>query len=50
MLVVVTDAVKSRGSTFAGVARSFVVVRTAAGYGAGSGHAGTGTVVATVSA
>ena len=49
MLVVVSSAVAQSGSNISGTVAGFVIVKTDAGYDASPGHAGTGTVVATIS-
>jgi len=48
MAVIVTSSSAKSGSTVSGTIAHIVVVKTNAGYDANPGHAGTGTVVATV--
>jgi hypothetical protein len=48
MAVLVTSGASKSGSTISGNTVSIVVVKTNAGYASNPGHAGTGTVVATV--
>jgi hypothetical protein len=48
MAVIVTSAPSKTGSAISGMAVHIVIVRTDAGYAPDPGHAGTGTVVATV--
>jgi hypothetical protein len=48
MAVIVTSSASKSGSTISGNTVSVVVVKTNAGYDSNPGHAGTGTVVATI--
>ncbi|HEX3807206.1 MAG TPA: Ig-like domain-containing protein, partial [Gaiellaceae bacterium] len=48
MAVIVTSSTSKSGSTISGNTIAVVVVKTASGYDGNPGHAGTGTVVATV--
>jgi hypothetical protein len=48
MAVIVTAGSSKSGSTVSGNTVSIVVVKTNAGYAPNPGHAGTGTVVATI--
>jgi hypothetical protein len=48
MAVVVSDSITKSGSTITGTVKQIVVVKTDPGYGPAPGHAGTGTIVATI--
>jgi hypothetical protein len=48
MAVLVTSSVSKSGSTISGNTVHVVIVQTSPGYAANPGHAGTGTVVATL--
>jgi hypothetical protein len=48
MAVVVSSSISKSGSAISGDAKRIVVVKTDPGYASDPGHAGTGTVVATV--
>lgn len=48
MLLIVSSGISQTGSTIAGDTQHLVIVRTNAGYAPNPGHAGTGTIVATV--
>jgi hypothetical protein len=48
MAVIVTGKSTKSGAQISGSTASIVIVKTNAGYDANPGHAGTGTVVATV--
>ena len=48
MAIIVSSAITQSGSTIAGDTQHIVVVQTNSGYAPNPGHAGTGTVVATI--
>jgi len=48
MAVIVASSIGKSGSTISGNSLHIVIVKTNAGYAPNPGHAGTGTVVATV--
>jgi hypothetical protein len=48
MAVIVSSSIKQSGSTISGDVAKIVIVKTDGGYDSNPGHAGTGTVVATV--
>jgi hypothetical protein len=48
MAVIVSSSIKQSGSTISGDVAKIVIVKTDSGYDANPGHAGTGTVVATL--